>query len=122
MDTLCPTLPSPRRSYGQLHGEYIHSVHSPQALLLTPRPVPVSLVPLVQKLCKSEKPYRPRSHRFFDTNPFQGLGLGRSGIERKLNLSHVAIAVWSAHASWLAAGSLGQEVNWAMWQLDHIAP
>jgi len=77
---------------------------------------------MIQKLGKSEKPYRPRSHRFFDTNPFSGLGHGRNGVERKLTLSHIAIAVWSAHASWLARASMGGEVNWEMWQLDHIAP
>jgi hypothetical protein len=48
--------------------------------------------------------------------------VGRHGVERKLSLSHVSLAVWRAHASWLARSRLGNDVDWALWKLDHIAP
>lgn len=73
------------------------------------------------KLAKSEKPYQPRGHRLLDSNPFNGLGIGRAGVEKKEFLSHIAHAVWAAHACWTAKQCLGVTVDWTKWQFTHIA-
>jgi hypothetical protein len=99
-----------------------HLPCSQQALLLLPAPVPSAFIPTVLKLAKKEKPYLPRSHRLFDMNPFNGLGIGRSGVEKKEFLSHLAQAVWSAHACWSAKEALAVPVDWSKWTLDQIAP
>lgn len=73
----------------------------------------------MQKIARSDHPYRPNTHRF-DVDPFAGFDTRRSA-QAKRNLSHVEMAVWASHASWVARGCMGIEVDWASWKFGQVA-
>lgn len=89
--------------------------------MLIPRPTPAPLLPTVQTIGRSDKTFAPRTH-FFDRNPFSSLGVNRREFEARAGLSHVQVAIWSMHASWLARTAIGLNVDWDLWEFGHVAP
>ncbi|EJT48914.1 hypothetical protein A1Q2_08041 [Trichosporon asahii var. asahii CBS 8904] len=89
--------------------------------MLIPRPVPSKLLPTVQIIGRSDKTFTPKTH-FLDSNPFSSLGVNRREFEARSGLSLVQVAIWSAHASWLARKAVGLNVDWDLWEFGHIAP
>lgn len=89
--------------------------------MLIPRPVPGTLLPTVQTIGRSDKTFSPRTH-FLDRNPFSSLGVNRREFEARAGLSHVQVAIWSTHASWLARVAVGLSVDWDLWEFGHVAP
>lgn len=89
--------------------------------MLLPRPVPSKLLATVQMIGRSDKTFTPKTH-FLDSNPFSSLGVNRREFEARGDLSHVQVAIWSAHASWLARKAVDLKVDWSLWEFGHIAP
>lgn len=83
--------------------------------------MPSTLLPTVQVIARSDKTFTPKTH-FLDSNPFSSLGVNRREFEARAGLSHVQVAIWSAHASWLARVAVGLKVDWDLWEFGHIAP